>query len=281
MPARGPFPFQVARPHTSLASLFAARFRVGMQPSHGPSGDARARAAMIPHPPRKRPSGRPAAPSALQATRCNCYEALRRRCDNGGVENQSSRCPPGRRCRGGARRPARTSELHRARATRSASCRATAPAPRRGLRERIGGAVAAIVALIAKFFAAIKGAVLLLPKFKLLTTVGHRPRLGRRLLAVVRLVVRRRLRGAAVRPRDGPRDRSCAAKASRRARRCSSPSWAPSITCASLGDDALAEARVGLAGPVLGTAGAAACLVDRRSRRTATSSARSPTSASS
>ena len=53
------------------------------------------------------------------------------------------------------------------------------------------------------------------------------------------------------------------------------------ITSQSLGDNALAEARVGLAGPILGTLGAAACLVDRRGRRTATSSARSPTSASS
>src|SRR5205807_8792752 len=32
------------------------------------------------------------------------------------------------------------------------------------------------------------------------------------------------------------------------------------VTAKSLGEDAVAEARVGLAGPVLGTAGAAACL---------------------
>ncbi len=42
----------------------------------------------------------------------------------------------------------------------------------RRLRSRIGSALAAIAALFAKFFAAIKGVVLLLPKVKLLTTAG-------------------------------------------------------------------------------------------------------------
>ncbi len=41
-----------------------------------------------------------------------------------------------------------------------------------GVRRRISGAIAAVVAVVAKFFAAIKGAVLLLPKLKLLTTAG-------------------------------------------------------------------------------------------------------------
>src|SRR5579875_3701967 len=42
----------------------------------------------------------------------------------------------------------------------------------RDVRRRIGSAFAAVAAVIAKFFAAIKGAVLLLPKVKLLTTAG-------------------------------------------------------------------------------------------------------------
>jgi hypothetical protein len=48
--------------------------------------------------------------------------------------------------------------------------------PRRGpgqrLRKRLGGVLAAIVAVGAKFWAAIKGVLLLLPKLKLLTTGG-------------------------------------------------------------------------------------------------------------
>ena len=45
-------------------------------------------------------------------------------------------------------------------------------APAQNLRKRIGSALAAIAALLAKFWAAIKGVVLLLPKAKLLTTAG-------------------------------------------------------------------------------------------------------------
>jgi len=44
--------------------------------------------------------------------------------------------------------------------------------PVRDLRKRIGSALAAVVALIAKFFSSIKGVLLLLPKLKLLTTAG-------------------------------------------------------------------------------------------------------------
>ena len=57
---------------------------------------------------------------------------------------------------------------------------------------------------------------------------GHRAGVGGRLLPVLGLDLRGRLRGADLHPRDGPRDRSCAARASRPARRCSSPSWARS-----------------------------------------------------
>src|SRR5260370_33803017 len=46
------------------------------------------------------------------------------------------------------------------------------PSHRGGLRGRIGSVLAAIAALIAKFFAVIKGALLFLPKIKLLSTAG-------------------------------------------------------------------------------------------------------------
>ena len=42
----------------------------------------------------------------------------------------------------------------------------------RNLRGRIGGVLAAVGALVVKFFSAIKGAVLLLPKLKVLTSAG-------------------------------------------------------------------------------------------------------------
>ncbi|HYM55812.1 MAG TPA: hypothetical protein VES97_10645, partial [Solirubrobacteraceae bacterium] len=42
----------------------------------------------------------------------------------------------------------------------------------RGARRRIGSALTAVGVLVAKFFAAIKGALLFLPKLKLLTTAG-------------------------------------------------------------------------------------------------------------
>ena len=116
-----------------------------------------------------------------------------------------------------------------------------------------------MVALVAKFFAAIKGAVLLLPKVKLLTTAGT---------ALVSVAAYSLfwgwtfavgLRGADVHPRDGPRD-----PAAPRGLKASAPMFIPFLGAVmiakSLGENALAEARVGLAGPVLGTAGAAACL---------------------
>ncbi len=130
------------------------------------------------------------------------------------------------------------------------------PAQKRGLRERIGGALAAIIALIAKFFAAIKGLVLLLPKATALTAIvsvaayslwfGWLFAVG----FVVLLFVHEMGHVIALR-REGIK--------------ASAPMFIPFmgavITSKSLGENALAEARVGLAGPILGTAGAAACLV--------------------
>ncbi len=146
-------------------------------------------------------------------------------------------------------------------------------------RRRVGSILAAIVAAVAKFFTAIKGAILLLPKIKLLTTAGTA------LVSVaayslfwgwwfaVGFVVLLFLHemGHVIQLR-------------REGIKASAPMFMPFmgalITARPLGDDALAEARVGLAGPVLGTIASGAAWRSAR-RRTATSSARSPTSASS
>lgn len=127
------------------------------------------------------------------------------------------------------------------------------------IRGRIGSALAAIGALVAKFFATIKGAVLLLPKLKLLTTAGTALvsvaayslfwgwtfALG----FVVLLFIHEMGHVLQLR-REGIK--------------ASAPMFIPFmgalITAKSLGENALAEARVGLAGPILGTLGAGACL---------------------
>jgi Zn-dependent protease len=131
--------------------------------------------------------------------------------------------------------------------------------PSGGVRRRIGSALAAIGALIAKFFAAIKGGLLLLPKLKLLTTAGTALvsvaayslfwgwtfALG----FVVLLFIHEMGHVLQLR-REGIK--------------ASAPMFIPflgaMITAKSLGENALAEARVGLAGPILGTAGSAVCL---------------------
>ena len=132
-------------------------------------------------------------------------------------------------------------------------------APVRGARKRIGSAFAALAAIVAKFFAAIKGVLVLLPKAKLLTTAGTALvsvaayslfwgwtfALG----FVVLLFVHEMGHVIQLR-REGVK--------------ASAPMFVPFLGAAvmmkSMPDDALAEARVGLAGPVLGTIGAGACL---------------------
>jgi Zn-dependent protease len=132
--------------------------------------------------------------------------------------------------------------------------------PVRSARRRIGGALAAIGALIVKFFGAIKGALLLIPKLKLLTTAGTALvsvaayslfwgwtfALG----FVVLLFVHEM--GHVIQLR-------------REGIKATAPMFIPflgaMISAKSLGDNALAEARVGLAGPILGSAGAAVCLL--------------------
>jgi Zn-dependent protease len=133
------------------------------------------------------------------------------------------------------------------------------PSQRRGLRGRIGSVLAAIAALVAKFFAAIKGVLLLLPKFKLLTTAGtalvsvaaYSLWFGWTFAIgfVVLLFVHEMGHVLQLR-REGIK--------------ASAPMFIPFLGAVvmmrQMPDDALAEARVGLAGPVLGSAGAGVCL---------------------
>jgi len=133
-------------------------------------------------------------------------------------------------------------------------------APVRNLRKRISSALAAAGAVIAKFFAAIKGLLLLLPKLKLLTTSGtalvsvaaYSLFWGWEFAAgfVVLLFLHEMGHVIALR-REGIK--------------ASTPMFIPFLGAAifakSLGDNALAEARVGLAGPILGSLAAAAVAV--------------------
>src|SRR5271154_484018 len=132
-------------------------------------------------------------------------------------------------------------------------------APLRNLRKRIGSALAAIGALFAKFWAAIKGVLLLAPKLKLLTTAGtalvsvaaYSLFFGWTFAIgfVVLLFIHEM--GHVIQLR-------------REGLQASAPMFVPFlgavVIAKSLGENAIAEARVGLAGPVLGTLGAAACL---------------------
>jgi Zn-dependent protease len=134
------------------------------------------------------------------------------------------------------------------------------PARAQGLRRRIGSILAAVGAAAAKFWAAIKSVVLLLPKVKLLGTMGtalisvaaYSLFFGWTFAAGFVLLLFVHEMGHVVQlRREGIEG-------------ASAPMFIPFLGAAifskSLGDNALAEARVGLAGPILGTLGAAACL---------------------
>jgi len=129
----------------------------------------------------------------------------------------------------------------------------------RTFRRRLGSAAAAIVAVVAKFFAAIKGALLLLPKLKVLTTAGtalvsvaaYSLFWGWTFaLGIVVLLFVHEMGHVVQLRREGIK--------------ASAPTFIPFlgafIAAKSLGDNAAAEARVGLAGPILGSLGAGACL---------------------
>jgi Zn-dependent protease len=123
-------------------------------------------------------------------------------------------------------------------------------------KRRLGAILAALVALLAKF----KTLLLLLPKLKLVTTAGtmvvsiaaYSLLWGWRFAAgfVVLLLVHEMGHVIALR-REGIK--------------ASAPMFIPFlgalISARSLGDNATAEARVGLAGPILGSIGSAACIL--------------------
>ena len=131
--------------------------------------------------------------------------------------------------------------------------------PAKGIRKRLSSAAAAIAAAVAKFFAAIKSVILLLPKAKLLTTSGtalvsvaaYSLFWGWTFAAGFVLLIFVHEMGHVVQLR-------------REGIKATAPMFIPFmgavISARSLGENALAEARVGLAGPILGTIGAAACL---------------------
>jgi Zn-dependent protease len=130
----------------------------------------------------------------------------------------------------------------------------------RNLRKRIGSVFAGLLALIAKFGVVLKGLFVALPNLKLLTTAGtalvsvaaYSLFWGWEFAAgfVVLLFVHEMGHVIALR-REGIK--------------ASAPMFVPFmgavIVAKSLGDNALAEARVGLAGPILGSLGAAAVAV--------------------
>ena len=132
--------------------------------------------------------------------------------------------------------------------------------PVRNLRKRIGSALAAVGAAVAKFFAAIKGALLLLPKVKILTTAGT---------AAVSVVLYSLVFGwwfaIGFVVLLFVHEMGHVFQLRREGIRATAPVFVPFLGAVvgmkQMPDDALAEARVGLAGPVLGTAGAAVCLV--------------------
>jgi Zn-dependent protease len=132
--------------------------------------------------------------------------------------------------------------------------------PVRGVRKRIGSALAAIGALLAKFGVALKALFVALPNLKLLVTAGtalvsvaaYSIFFGWWFAAgfVALLFVHEMGHVIALR-REGIK--------------ASAPMFVPflgaMIVTRSLGENALAEARVGLAGPILGSLGAAAVAV--------------------
>src|SRR5437588_1281647 len=127
------------------------------------------------------------------------------------------------------------------------------------LGKRLAGALAALGALLAKFWASAKAVLLLLPKLKLLTTSGTM------LVSIaaysliwgwqfaIGLVLLLLLHGM-----------GHVIQLRREGIKASAPMFIPFlgavISAKSLGRNATAEARVGLAGPILGSIGAAACI---------------------
>jgi Zn-dependent protease len=148
-------------------------------------------------------------------------------------------------------------------AAATASATATAPhageapfgEPRRPLRKRLGSALAGIGAIAAKFGAYLKAGIFLLPKLALLSTAGT---------ALVSIAAYSLLWGwtfaAGFVALLFVHEMGHVIQLKREGIKASTPMFIPFLGAAifsrSLGDNALAEARVGLAGPILGTLGA-------------------------
>jgi Zn-dependent protease len=130
----------------------------------------------------------------------------------------------------------------------------------KSLRKRLGSIAAGVVAIVAKFATQLKLLLLALPKLKLLTTAGtalvsvaaYSLFWGWSFAAGLVLLLFVHEMGHVVQLR-------------REGIRASTPMFIPFlgavIAARSLGENALAEARVGLAGPVLGSLGALVCLI--------------------
>jgi Zn-dependent protease len=134
---------------------------------------------------------------------------------------------------------------------------AAEPAPRESwLRRRLGPVIAAVAALLAKF----KAIIFLLPKIKLLATAGS---IGVSLVAYATLWGWQFAAGFIVLLFVHEMGHVIALR--REGIKASPPMFIPFlgavISARSLGDNALAEARVGLAGPVLGSIGSAVCIL--------------------
>ncbi len=132
--------------------------------------------------------------------------------------------------------------------------------PARTLRKRAGSALAGVAALAAKFGAYLKAGVLLLPKLALLSTAGT---------ALVSIAAYSLLWGwmfaAGFVALLFVHEMGHVIQLKREGIKASTPMFIPFLGAAifsrSLGENALAEARVGLAGPILGTVGAVAVAV--------------------
>ncbi|HEY3021946.1 MAG TPA: site-2 protease family protein [Solirubrobacteraceae bacterium] len=126
--------------------------------------------------------------------------------------------------------------------------------------KRLGGAIATAAVVLVKLAAKLKALLFLLPKLKLLTTSGtmlvsvaaYATLWGWKIAVGFVLLLFVHEMGHVIQLR-------------REGVPASAPIFIPFlgafIGARSLGDNALAEARVGLAGPVLGSLGAAACLI--------------------
>jgi len=132
--------------------------------------------------------------------------------------------------------------------------------PRKPLLKRIGGSIAVVAAMIGKFLAQIKGLIFLLPKIKLLTFAGS---------AVISVVAYSLFFGWTF--AIGfvvllfVHEMGHVIQLRREGIKASLPFFIPFLGAVVMADlmsgDALREAKVGLAGPILGTVGAAVCLL--------------------